>query len=61
MNTEPVVIITIIMSALAVIAEFGLPLTGSQETAIQALLVAIGALWARSKVSPTSSTSSTEE
>lgn len=52
MRTEPVVIITIIMAALAVVAEFGLPLTDSQETAIQALLVAVGALWARSQVTP---------
>lgn len=51
-NREPVAYITVIMTVLALLAEFGLPLTDSQETAVQAVLVAVGALWARSQVTP---------
>lgn len=52
MRTEPVLIVTAIMSVLVVLVEFGLPVDGAQQTAIEAALIAVGAIWARSKVSP---------
>jgi hypothetical protein len=52
-NREPVLIIAAIMSVVYAVAEFGVDLTDRQTVAIEAVLVAVGALWARSKVSPT--------
>ena len=52
MHREPVVVIAAIMSLIYMAASFGLDLTNDQTAAIEVALVAVGALWARSKVSP---------
>ncbi len=52
MNREPALIIGAVMAVLAVLAGFGLEVTGEQMALISAALVAIGAIFTRSQVTP---------
>jgi hypothetical protein len=52
MNREPALIVGAVMAVLAVLTGFGLDVTGEQMALIGAALVAIGAVFTRSKVTP---------
>jgi hypothetical protein len=60
-KNEPVVVTALVGALLALGVEFGLPLTQGQETAIQAVVVAVLALFARSQVTPSSKVHTTNE
>ena len=52
MNTEPALVIGAVMAVLAVLVGFGLDVTEEQMALIAAALVAVGAVFTRSKVTP---------
>ena len=52
MKSEPAVLIAAIMAVLGVAVGFGLHVTVQQLTLINTALIAIGAWWTRSQVSP---------
>jgi hypothetical protein len=56
MNREPALIIGAAMAVLAVAAGFGLDIDSEQMALIAAALVAIGAVFTRSQVTPTGGT-----
>lgn len=49
---EPVLVTTLFTTLVDVAIVFGLPLTQEQKTALVALVTAVGAIVARSRVSP---------
>jgi hypothetical protein len=52
MNREPALIVGAVMAVLAVAAGFGLEISSEQMALIAAALVAIGAVFTRSQVTP---------
>ena len=52
MNKEPVAILAVVQTVLALVVSFGFELSGEQVGAITAVAAAVLGLWARSKVSP---------
>lgn len=53
-NREPVLVLAVVQAALALVAAFGLDLTGEQTGAIVALSAAVLGIVTRQKVQPVS-------
>ena len=54
LRNEPVLVTTLVGALLVLLVQFGVPLSDGQADAITALVIAVLAVFARSKVSPVS-------
>lgn len=54
LRDEPVLLTTVVGAVLVLLVQFGVPISDGQADAVTAVLVAVLAVFARSKVSPAS-------